>query len=81
MQSKKDNVIPISGVFKLMQQQRTVNIWLQGEREAYLRGIISGFDEFMNVTLSDCEEIKRDKKRSIGTIVVKGDCIAMVSAI
>lgn len=81
MQSKSDNVMPISGVFKLMQQRRTVKVWLQGERAVYLKGVICGFDEFMNVTLGECEEVKRGNTRSLGTIVVKGDCVAMLSAV
>jgi small nuclear ribonucleoprotein E len=39
-----------------------------------------GFDEYMNIVLDEAEEItaKTGAKRSIGRILLKGDCITLM---
>ena len=45
-----------------------------------IEGKIIGFDEFMNVVLDEATEVypKRDKRREIGRIIIKGDNIALI---
>lgn len=46
-----------------------------------IEGRIIGFDEYMNMTLDDAEEVylknKKDRK-SLGRILLKGDCITLL---
>jgi len=45
-----------------------------------IRGNLRGFDQHMNLLLDDSEEIPSDgEAKSIGTIVVRGDNVVMIS--
>jgi small nuclear ribonucleoprotein len=44
-----------------------------------IRGILQGFDQHMNLVLKESEEIFEDKSNSIGTIVVRGDNVVIIS--
>ena len=45
-----------------------------------IEGRIIGFDEYMNTVLDEAEEvyIKKQQRRSIGRIVLKGDNISLI---
>ncbi|WFD15497.1 hypothetical protein MARU1_001515 [Malassezia arunalokei] len=49
---------PINVIFRHLQQQTRVSLWLYDNVEYRLEGKIIGFDEFMNVTLDDVEEVR-----------------------
>ena len=45
-----------------------------------IRGTLQGFDQHMNLSLEKAEEIGEDgKSSSLGTLVVRGDNIIMIS--
>ena len=45
-----------------------------------IRGNLQGFDQHMNLVLEDSEELIEDNKTNgIGTIVVRGDNVVMIS--
>lgn len=77
------NLPPINVVFLYMERRTPVNIWLAEQVHVRIHGIIDGFDEFMNVVLSDaCEiEANSENKRDLGSIMLKGDCITLISSI
>ncbi|PWN37526.1 putative small nuclear ribonucleo protein E, partial [Meira miltonrushii] len=70
---------PINVIFKYMQQQSKVSLWLYDITDYRLEGKILGFDEFMNVVMGEAEEVwikKTDgKRRELGRILLKGDNI------
>ncbi|GAC93526.1 hypothetical protein PHSY_001091 [Pseudozyma hubeiensis SY62] len=69
---------PINIIFRHLQQQTRVSLWLYDNVDFRIEGKIIGFDEFMNVTLADAEEVwtKKDNKRvELGRILLKGDNI------
>ncbi|KAK9468716.1 hypothetical protein V1512DRAFT_269566 [Lipomyces arxii] len=74
---------PINFIFKLLQQQATVQIWLYEQVETRLEGKIRGFDEFMNLVVDDAIEVseKSSSKRSLGRILLKGDNITLISSL
>lgn len=76
-------VPPINVMFKFLQHQHRVQIWLFEQVDSRLEGTIRGFDEFMNVVVDDAVEInsKKDTKRSLGRILLKGDNITQVSTL
>lgn len=75
-------VPPINQIFKYLQQQSKVTIWLYEQVNVRLTGVLKGFDEFMNVVLDDAVEIsqgKSAKQRKLGTVLLKGDNITLIS--
>lgn len=77
------NLPPINVVFLYMERRTSVNIWLAEQVDVRIQGIIDGFDEFMNVVLSEACEIDMNsgKKRELGSIMLKGDCITLISSL
>ncbi|KAK9375705.1 uncharacterized protein V1513DRAFT_441700 [Lipomyces chichibuensis] len=74
---------PINFIFKLLQQQSLVQIWLYEQVETRVEGKIRGFDEFMNLIVDDAIEIseKNNSRRSLGRILLKGDNITLISSL
>ncbi|KAK9367255.1 hypothetical protein V1509DRAFT_627453 [Lipomyces kononenkoae] len=74
---------PINFIFKLLQQQSLVQIWLYEQVETRLEGKIRGFDEFMNLVVDDAIEVneKSNSRRSLGRILLKGDNITLISSL
>jgi len=45
-----------------------------------IRGVLQGFDQHMNLSLDNAEEVVEDGKvNSLGTLIVRGDNIIMIS--
>jgi small nuclear ribonucleoprotein len=57
---------------------KTVLIKLKGGK--VIRGVLQGFDQHMNLSLDNAEEILEDgKANALGTLIVRGDNIIMIS--
>ena len=56
---------------------KVVLIKLKGNKT--IRGSLLGFDQHMNLLLSQSEEISNDNTKNLGTIVVRGDNVIMIS--
>ena len=57
---------------------KTVLIKLKGGK--VIRGYLQGFDQHMNLVLENSEELSQDNnKQNLGTIVVRGDNVVMIS--
>ncbi len=55
-----------------------VLVKLKGGRE--IRGKLKSFDQHLNLVLEDAEEIgPHDKVRKLGTIVLRGDNVVLIS--
>jgi len=54
-----------------------VEILLKDSRE--LTGILIGFDDHMNLVLEDTEEVTKERKRRIGTIVLRGNNVVTLN--
>lgn len=79
-QQQKVLLPPINVIFRHLQQQTVVNIWLYEQTQTRIQGKIKGFDEFMNVVVEEAVELNlaRDTKRSLGRILLKGDNITLI---
>lgn len=78
------SVPPINQIFKYLQQQKPVSIWLYQQAHVRITGVIKGFDEFMNLVVEDAVEVNvkdPSKKRSLGMILLKGDTITLISSV
>ena len=57
----------------------SVLVKLKGGRE--VRGILRGFDQHLNLVLDEAEELKSNKTRKLGTIIVRGDNVVFISPV
>ena len=46
-----------------------------------VEGKLTGYDEYMNMVLSDVEETVEDNKRRLGTIILRGNNVVSISLI
>ncbi|KAK4554502.1 hypothetical protein LTR86_008356 [Recurvomyces mirabilis] len=85
---------PINFIFKLLQQQSTVQIWLYEQLGIRIEGKIRGFDEFMNLVIDEAVEVKQVTKsepkpeegegggrRELGQILLKGDNVCLIQSL
>ena len=56
---------------------KVVLIKLKGNKA--IRGSLLGFDQHMNLLLESSVEMVADEERELGTIVVRGDNVVMIS--
>lgn len=65
-------VQPINVIFRYLQQQTPVAIWLYDNTDFRIQGKISGFDEYMNIVMADAEEVwkakgdKQERRQELG---------------
>ena len=67
-------------IFKYFQTKSRVEVWLHENNDLRIEGQIIGFDEFMNTVLDQAVEVnlKKNTRRNIGRLMLKGDCIALI---
>jgi small nuclear ribonucleoprotein len=46
-----------------------------------LEGTLSGYDEYMNMVLSDVEEDIGEAKRKLGTVILRGNNVVSISVL
>jgi len=57
---------------------KVVLIKLKGGK--VIRGVLQGFDQHMNLSLDNAEEVQDESKTTqLGTLIVRGDNIIMIS--
>jgi len=44
-----------------------------------IRGVLQGFDQHMNILLEESEEVNEDGANNLGTIVLRGDNVVLIS--
>ncbi|PFH60900.1 hypothetical protein XA68_10145 [Ophiocordyceps unilateralis] len=80
---------PINMIFKLLQSNSIVRVWLYEQLSIRIEGKIRGFDEFMNLVIDDAYEIKVDPKnqgdepeerKPLGQILLKGDNVTLIQS-
>ncbi|KAL6453992.1 sme1 Small nuclear ribonucleoprotein E [Candida maltosa Xu316] len=81
MSSKQTSLPPINLIFKFLQQQSLVTVWLYEQTQSRIEGRIRGFDEFMNVVIDDAVELSNGKREKLGRILLKGDNITLISSL
>lgn len=69
-------------IFRFLQSQQKIQIWLYDHTDLRIEGRLIGFDEYMNLVLDDAEEIsvKRQSRKPLGRILLKGDNISLMTA-
>jgi len=69
--------LPLDVLEKAMNQQ--LSLLLKDGR--VVEGKLSGYDEYMNMVLTDVEETHEDTKRRLGTIILRGNNVVSISLI
>lgn len=67
-------------LFNFLKSESVVQIWLYENTDIRFEGRIIGFDEYMNLVLDNAVELsaKRQTRRPLGRILLKGDNLALV---
>ncbi|KAG6284420.1 hypothetical protein E4U46_007112, partial [Claviceps purpurea] len=71
-------------IFKLLQSNATVSVWLYEQLSIRIEGKIRGFDEFMNLVIDDAVEVSQitktnegETRRSLGTYASRSTSAAL----
>jgi small nuclear ribonucleoprotein E len=69
-------------IFRFLQSRQKIQVWVFEQTDLRIEGRIIGFDEYMNLTLDEAEEVsvKRKTRRPLGRILLKGDTITLMQA-
>ncbi|KAJ9054577.1 hypothetical protein DSO57_1008459 [Entomophthora muscae] len=80
MKVQKVMVQPINLMFKHFQNRTKVVIWLFDRPQEFIEGLISGFDEFMNIVMDEAHKINKatNSRQSLGRILLKGENISLI---
>lgn len=83
VKTKQSMLPPINLIFKYLQQQSLVTIWLYEQTQLRIQGKVRGFDEFMNIVVDEAVEIstKDGSRDELGRILLKGDNITLISSL
>jgi len=69
--------LPLDVLEKAMNQK--LSLLLKDGRQ--IDGKLSGYDEYMNMVLTDVEETYDETKRRLGTIILRGNNVVSISLI
>jgi len=58
---------------------KSISILLKDGRE--LEGVLTGYDEYMNLVLNDAADKKEGASRKLGIIVIRGNNIVRISSL
>ncbi|MEM0087901.1 MAG: LSm family protein [Thermofilum sp.] len=76
--SSEEEMLQVNAIDLLSESiGKSVLVRLKGGRE--LRGTLKGYDYHLNLVLENAEETKGSKTRQLGTIVIRGDNIVLIS--
>ena len=67
--------LPLDVLEKAMDQK--LSLLLKDSR--VIEGKLTGYDEYMNIVLSDAEETMNENKRRLGTVILRGNNVVSIS--
>lgn len=67
--------LPLDVLEKAMNQK--LSLLLKDSRT--IEGKLTGYDEYMNMVLSDVEETLGETKRRLGTVILRGNNVVSIS--
>lgn len=63
---------------KLLEENLNKRVLLLLKDNRSLEGVLTGYDEHMNMVLDEVEESSQDSKRRLGTVVIRGSNIVRI---
>ena len=67
--------LPLDVLERAMDQK--LSLLLKDSR--VIEGKLTGYDEYMNIVLSDAEETMNENKRRLGTVILRGNNVVSIS--
>ena len=67
--------LPLDVLEKAMDQK--LSLLLKDSR--VIDGKLTGYDEYMNIVLTDAEETLNENKRRLGTVILRGNNVVSIS--
>jgi len=65
---------------KMLQDNLGNKVLIRIKNDVEISGKLKSYDQHLNIVLEDAEEIRRDgSTRKLGTIVVRGDTVILIS--
>ena len=64
---------------KMLGENIDNSVLIKLKEDKVIRGLLKGFDQHMNLILSDSEEILEGGNVALGVIVVRGDNVVIIS--
>ncbi|MCL4314416.1 MAG: LSM domain-containing protein [Candidatus Thermoplasmatota archaeon] len=63
---------------KMLEETLNKKVSILLKDNTILEGTLSGFDEYMNMVLSDVEENGENVSRKVGTVIVRGSNVVRI---
>ncbi|MCL5874279.1 MAG: LSM domain-containing protein [Candidatus Thermoplasmatota archaeon] len=67
--------VPMAVMQSLM--QKPVSLLLKDN--SVLEGVLESYDDYMNIVISNTEEITETNKRKLGTVILRGSNVVRIS--
>lgn len=63
---------------KMLEESLNKRVALLLKDNRVLEGVLSGYDEYMNMVLDDVEESSENVTRKLGTVVIRGSNVVRI---
>ncbi len=63
---------------KMLEENLNKHVALLLKDNRVLEGVLSGYDEYMNMVLDDVEESDEDVTRKLGTVIIRGSNVVRI---
>jgi len=67
------------GTFQVLEDFLDSNVLVRLKGGRTLKGILEAYDNHLNVLLKQAEEIEGERTRQLGTVLVRGDNVIVIS--
>ncbi len=64
---------------KMLEENLNKKVALLLKDNRVLEGTLTGYDEYMNMVLSEVEENTEDLNRKLGTVIIRGSNVVRIS--
>ncbi len=65
--------------FKMLSEYLDSNVLVKLKGGKLIKGTLKSYDQHLNLILADAEELDEKEPRSLGTILVRGDNVVLIS--
>ncbi len=65
--------------FKMLAEYLESNVLVRLKGGRMLKGTLKSYDQHLNLVLADAEELENGGSRPLGTILVRGDNVVLIS--
>lgn len=65
--------------FKVLSEYLNSSVLVKLKGGKLIKGTLKSYDQHLNLILTDAEELDEEGTRSLGTVLVRGDNVVMIS--